>query len=1166
MLVVKTRHSFRSMGPDRVATAKAEALPQLAKARGWNFALLADERTMAGALDFLAEAANTGIAAAAGIQVTGLAWRGYDIGVVLMPLGQTGLRRLIAHADALQSAERLDDVLAALRPTGDTTGPIDITAFLMPGREIVATRTDELAELRTAILDARIGPVIAQVEAGGDGAELHHAPWGPAADMHERGAMALARLTMGYAAEDMGVTFQDALTALAEDNGDKIAGKGSRHRPRMPARIGIPVMDPIREDEPTAAVAASIVARVTTSTLKATPELPARLGLADGEDAATTLRSLARAGMEDRIVKGQAVTPSVARAQLEHELDVITDLGFSNYFLVMQEAISFARSAGIPVGPGRGSVAGSMAAYALGLTNIDPIRHKLLFERFINPERVSLPDIDTDFCEDRRHEVIAHMAERYGEERVAHIATYASNKPRGAVKTAGRILNLSAAAVRLIGMVELRLGKVRMLEEEELNERTTKVIAEIAAEEADGDIRHLATLATAFLGIAANQSVHAGGIVLCDDPIRTKVPLHSARTENGRLLVQTDMKATEKSGLVKFDFLGLTTLTIIAHCLEMLQAHEIDIDLDALPMDDAGVFEMLRRGKTRTVFQLESPGISQAARDIGVDSFEDIVALVALYRPGPMEHIAKYASRKRGLTPVNYTDPAMEEALADTYGIIIYQEQIMAIARAFANYTLAEADILRKAIGKKNMKLLQSQREAFIDKSVEAGHDRELAEEVFEFILPFAEYGFNRSHAAAYGTLTYQTAWLKHHYPAEWYAACATRKTKPEDRVKVIADAARMGVPLVLPDVNLSGRDFITIRDDASPARMILPMRVVDGTRGDAIDAILAARTQHGPFRSFVHLLSVTDSSADPSLEALIRVGACDSLSDLPATIARPHFEYLLDQPQHRMQKVRDTRQVDLLSSQAGPQDLRDPAPRLWPHDQQGIRALAPDEAIAVQERLLKGMIDHQGGQMKATGWLRAIEGLLDLASAEKVAGKSPTRTLAVLVSLTDREHPGSDGRRVLQATVEDDTGRRTYDIAPGTDVHPDLPSSKGRVVRLLLSPSPGEAYIADRPIVSAIGVCENPLSQDPPTYPIIHVDEEITDALRDELRMAMLGASREHRKTKTKTGTPATSATHALLVPPSRTIEPLEMTTAVRFLGPAQVFGGLGNVIQVIQ
>ena len=297
--------------------------------------------------------------------------------------------------------------------------------------------------------------------------------------------MALARLTMGYAPEDLPEAFQEGLVALASDNADKTAGKAARKRPRMPARMGIPVFDASAEAEPTAAVAASIAARVTPTTLAAKPELPARLGLAEGEVAAEKLVALARAGLRARIAARQVDDAGAASERMEHELGIIVGLGFSNYFLVVREAIDFARSAGIPVGPGRGSVAGSMAAYALGITNIDPIRHKLLFERFINVERVSLPDIDMDFCEERRHEVIAHMAKLYGDEHVAHISTYASNRPRGAVRTAGRILNLSTAATRLMSRIEERLGKVRQLEEEELNARTVAVIAELAAEETD---------------------------------------------------------------------------------------------------------------------------------------------------------------------------------------------------------------------------------------------------------------------------------------------------------------------------------------------------------------------------------------------------------------------------------------------------------------------------------------------------------------------------------------------------------------------------------------------------------------------------------------------------------------------------------------------------------
>lgn len=487
----------------------------------------------------------------------------------------------------------------------------------------------------------------------------------------------------------------------------------------------------------------------------------------------------------------------------------------------------------------------------------------------------------------------------------------------------------------------------------------------------------------------------------------------------------------------------------------------------------------------------------------------------------------------------------------------------MQIARAVAGYTLASADILRKAIGKKDAKLLASQRTTFIEQAVAEGHDKTLAEEIWSFILPFAEYGFNRSHAAAYATISYQTAWLKHHYPAEWHAACASRKSKPEERARIVADAERGGVPLVLPDVNKSGTEFSTLVDDHGTMAIVAPLRCIDGTRGESIETILIAREKAGRFASFTHLLSVTDPSCDATLATMIKAGACDSLSTLPPTIARPHFIRLLDEGIDRASRRRDERQNDLMglvrTESAGPP--ADPAPVLWPAQSNGIKPLAPDEALAIQEQLLKGMIEHRHGQIATTGWLREIEGLLDLSAAARVAAKVETPALGILVALGERESKGS-AKRVLQATVEDETGRLTFDVASGADVHPDLTAAKGRVVRLLLVPSPKEAFISDLPLVGAIATCEDPLSATPAPYPIVRLDCEVDDATRQELRAAMLAASRAARKGAAN-GAKRRPSSHALLVPPSRVIEAMEITSAVSKLGAAQVFGALEFVLE---
>ena len=1165
MLVTKSRYSFNSVAPDRVATLKPAEIAKIASRRGWPFVLLADERTLAGSLRFLATAKDAGIPASAGMQVSGLAWAGSLVTIILMPLDQSGLERLVRSADGLARAASVADLARALPCSPD--GPMDIAAIVLPSRDSADTAAEDCATLRAALLRARLGPAVGVAEAGRTREPLPHAPWAAAQHVAAAGGFAMARLSMAYAAEDPDPAVRDGLEKLAEESGDEAPRKATSARPRMPSSYAIPERDASLAEDGLGQVSASLHGRVQPMSLARAPTLPARLGLRDGEDPAATVRALSRQGLEDKARLGLVRNRAEASARLETELALITGMGFSNYFLIVREAIAFARRSGIPVGPGRGSAAGSMAAWCLGITNIDPIKHRLLFERFINPERISLPDIDTDLCEQRRHEVIAYLAEKYGDDRVAHISTYSSRQPRGAVRTAASILNMRAIGNRVIGAIEERLGKVKGLPEAEVETRVTAAIESIATSDADAEVRRLAGLASTFLGIASTHGTHAGGIVLSDGPLSSLAPINPDRTPQGRLSIQFDMNDTERCGLVKFDFLGLSTLTVMQRCLDDLRSKGIEVDLETIGYDDADVFKLMRSGRNRTVFQLEGGGISQKARDVGIDDFEDVVALLALYRPGPMAHIETYASRKRGDSETTYLHPSLEAALSGTYGIAIYQEQILRMAQDFAGYSLAQADLLRKAIGKKNAKLLNDERASFIARAVDNGQTEEMAEEVFGFIRPFAEYGFNRSHAVAYATIAYQTAWLKTHHPAAWLASCAEGKTSPEERAKIIADAARGGTRLRLPDIRDSGAAF---RSEALPEGgmgILAPLSIVHGARSQHVSAILRARESAGGFRSMTHLLSLLDPTCDATIEALVRAGACDCLSPHPPTIARPHFLALLSRPAERAEKPSGMASLlDLAPRQA---DVgKDPEPRLWPNHADGMRAWSPDEALAIQEDLLKGLIAHERGQIRTTDWLREIESLVDIAQAEKIAIRMPTRTLGILVELGDREQPGAQGQRVIQATVEDQAGRYCYDVAPGTAIDPALGKARGRVVRLTLSPSPQGAFIRDKPTVTEISACEDPLDAAVPPYPLIHLDREIDDEVRAELRQAHLEATRRaSAQRRAAKGSPAQApikATHALLVPPSRALEAFQLTEGARTIGVSSTFGHLDLVAHV--
>ncbi|MBX9664075.1 DNA polymerase III subunit alpha [Novosphingobium sp.] len=571
------------------------------------------------------------------------------------------------------------------------------------------------------------------------------------------------------------------------------------------------------------------------------------------------------------------------RQRLEFEIGIINRMGFGGYFLIVADFIKWAKEQGIPVGPGRGSGAGSLVAWALTITDLDPIKLGLLFERFLNPERVSMPDFDIDFCETRRGEVIRYVQRKYGDDHVAQIITFGKLKARAVLRDTGRILQMSYGQVdRLCKMVPNHPTDPWPLP------RALNGIADLKREyDRDPEVRRLIDLAMQLEGLPRNSSTHAAGVVIGDRPLAQLVPLYRD-PRSDMPVTQFDMKFVEEAGLVKFDFLGLKTLSVLRKAVDLMAKRGIQIDLDRLAWDDAQVYKLLQSGDTVGVFQLESEGMRRTLAAVKPTNFGDIIALVSLYRPGPMDNIPLFGRRKNGLEEIEYPHEKLSGILAETYGIFVYQEQVMQAAQILAGYSLGDADLLRRAMGKKVQAEMDAQRQRFVDGCKEvSGIDAKKANELFDLIDKFAGYGFNKSHAAAYALLAYQTAWLKTHYPHEFYAASMCFDMHQSEKLAVfVDDMRRAGIALHGPDINRSEAEFTVERtEDGYAVRYALAGLRNVGEK--AMDAIVAEREANGPYTSLDDLFRRLPAGAmnRRGLEALAAGGAFDTLEPNRAQI-----------------------------------------------------------------------------------------------------------------------------------------------------------------------------------------------------------------------------------------------------------------------------------------
>ncbi|WP_027442135.1 DNA polymerase III subunit alpha [Erythrobacter cryptus] len=612
------------------------------------------------------------------------------------------------------------------------------------------------------------------------------------------------------------------------------------------------------------------------------PILPSLAGDQAGE--ARMLAEDARRGLEARLAAYPDLSEEERRAyfdRLAFEVEVITKMGFPGYFLIVADFIKWAKQQGIPVGPGRGSGAGSLVAWALTITDLDPIRLGLLFERFLNPERVSMPDFDIDFCETRRGEVIRYVQAKYGADHVAQIITFGKLKARAVLRDCGRILQLSYDQVdRLCKMVPNHPTDPWTLP------RALNGVAEFKREyDNDPEVRRMVDLAMQLEGLPRNSSTHAAGVVIGDRPLAELVPLYRD-PRSDMPVTQFDMKHVESAGLVKFDFLGLKTLSVLRKAVDLLAARGIGIDLGALPLDDPAVYQLMQAGNTVGVFQLESEGMRRTLKSVKPTNFGDIIALVSLYRPGPMDNIDLFGQRKAGLVPIEYPHPRLEQILAETYGIFVYQEQVMQAAQVLAGYSLGEADLLRRAMGKKIKEEMDAQRARFVEGCGKVSDiPPQRANELFDLIDKFAGYGFNKSHAAAYALLAYQTAWLKAHYPEEFYAASMCFDMHQSDKLSVFVDDARRypngagGVAILPPAINASEAEFTVEQTDAGYG-VRYALAGIRNVGEKAMEAIVAERRARGPFASLKDFFErlPPGSMNRRQLEALIGAGALDEL------------------------------------------------------------------------------------------------------------------------------------------------------------------------------------------------------------------------------------------------------------------------------------------------
>ena len=734
-----------------------------------------------------------------------------------------------------------------------------------------------------------------------------------------------------------------------------------------------------------------------------------RYPVPDGKLPEDYLEELARSGLDRRLADGRSRRHPEAhyRTRLGSELAIIHSMGFEGYFLVVWDFIRHARENGIPVGPGRGSAAGSLVAYALRITDIDPLEYALLFERFLNPERVSMPDIDIDFCQRRRDQVIDHVRAVYGDENVSQIATFNILQARSCIRDVGRVMGMSFAETDRIAKLVPDVINITL----DGALRDSPRLAEAA--QASPEVSRLIAIGKRLEGLARHCGMHAAGVVIAPRPVREIVPLY--RTSRDEIVTQFDKDVIEKLGLLKMDFLGLKTLTVIDDCMHSLAAAGLPApDFDRMPFDDPKVYDLFCAGDTDAIFQFESSGMRDLLRTVQPRKFEELAALNALYRPGPMQWTAEYGDRKHGRQPITYIFPELEEILAETYGVIVYQEQVMRIAVTIAGFSMARADTLRKAMGKKIKELIDEQGEHFIAGGVAKGYPREKVAALWRQIVPFAQYGFNKSHSVAYAYVAYQTAYLKAHHPLHFWAAMLSSEVANTDKLaSYVAMLGASQVKVKGPDINASQLAF-TVEGDA----IRVGLAAVKGVGEAASQAIVEARVREGTFRSISHLLrTVGERTINRKVvECLVRAGAFDSIHGERSALLSG-LDKLVDQAARQRQALEVGQ--GFLFDLDGEEREGDPQPA------------GAAEGIGSEE-LLRGERETLGFYLSGhplDRWARVLKelraapicGLAELALTG--ADRAVVGGLVSGLKVRPIKEGRSQGRRMASLTLEDQTG-----------------------------------------------------------------------------------------------------------------------------------------------
>jgi DNA polymerase-3 subunit alpha len=863
-------------------------LAELAKADHQPALALTDNDNMFGALEFSDKMASSGVQPITGCAMA-VDFGDQDISarnqlvparIVLLAMNEDGYRSLmkfnsrafmetpINEAPRIK-AEWLDGETAGLIAlTGGPDGPIS-QALLADQPALAHARFDRLK----ALFGDRL-----YVELQRHGVDAERRCESTLIDLAYSNDVPLVATNQPYFASADDYEAHDALLCIA---GGRLISETDRHQltpdHRFKTRAEMAVLF---ADLPEAlASTVEIAKRCSFRPLTRKPILPrfTVVGSANSADAESEegmeLRRQAQEGLAQRLKAhglAQGVSEEDYRARLAFEIDVITRMNYSGYFLIVADFIQWAKAEGIPVGPGRGSGAGSLVAYALTVTDLDPIRFGLLFERFLNPERVSMPDFDIDFCQERRGEVIDYVQQRYGRDQVGQIITFGTLQARGVLRDVGRVLQMPYGQVdRLTKLVPQNPAAPVTLSAAIAGEPKLQ-----AFRDEDPVVARAFDIAMRLEGLTRHASTHAAGIVIGDRPLSELVPMYRD-PKSDMPVTQFNMKWVEPAGLVKFDFLGLKTLTVLDLAVKLLKQRGVEVDLATLPLDDKPSFEMLSRGDVVGVFQVESQGMRRALVDMRPDRFEDIIALVALYRPGPMANIPTYCARKHGDEEPEYLHPMLEPILKETFGVIIYQEQVMQIAQVMAGFTLGDADLLRRAMGKKIRKEMEQQRKRFVSGAVERGIPKGHADTIFELLAKFADYGFNKSHAAAYALVSYQTAWMKAHYPVEFIAASMTLDMNNTDKLSEFrAEAQKLGLKVEAPNINRSGATF-----EVSGDTIFYALAALKGVGAQAVEMIVEARADKA-FTSLADFASRVNPRAINKrvVESLAAAGAFDTL------------------------------------------------------------------------------------------------------------------------------------------------------------------------------------------------------------------------------------------------------------------------------------------------